>query len=269
MTDIKIFFVIILFLFFSAFTENLISEQSAYDTELFIIGTVHESTEAFNSDTLLNILNEISPDVILIESDSSYFTSGFKLNDDIKEAFLETKAVTEYLKLKPAELRPYDIYGRDEFLDDPKRISLESDFFSAIASLNEKGSFNNEAAGIFTKISSMINTANEMSFENASYINSPEGSLKIDTINYYTYEGLSSLISLTPELKNYGKYWKDECRFWEKRNKVMTENILKYLKQFKGKRIVVLCGFAHKNILKEGIQQKKKSDILIKEFWRY
>ncbi|HMS32839.1 MAG TPA: hypothetical protein PKC91_02025 [Ignavibacteria bacterium] len=267
MTDKKIFFVIILFLFLSVFTENLISDQSVNETELFVIGTVHESTEAFNSDTLLNILNEISPDVILIESDSSYFTSGFKLNDDIREAFLETKAVTEYLKIKSTELRPYDISGRDEFLDDPKRISTESDFFSEIASLNEKGSFNNEAAGIFTKISAMINTANEMSFEKASYINSSEGSLKIDTINYYTYEGLSSLISLTPELKSYGNYWKEECTFWEKRNKVMTENIFKYLKQFTGKRIVVLCGFAHKNILINDIDKGKNKKIVLKDFW--
>lgn len=256
-------FSIIIFAGFTNYT------QAGNETELYIIGTVHESTEAFNSDTLLNILNEIKPDVILVECDSSYMTRDFRLKEDIKHAFLETSAITEYLNVRSAVLRPYDISGRDEFLDDQNRMSNEAELFSEIASLNEKGSYSKGAVEIFTRIFSMINTAGNMSFEKASYINSPEGSLKIDTINYYTYEGLSTLISLTPELKNYGKYWKDECRFWEKRNKVMTENILKYLKQFKGKRIVVLCGFAHKNILKKDIQQKRGEDILIKEFWKY
>ncbi len=263
----KILYTFLLLLLLTAITDTSNSFCYWNEAELYIIGTVHESTEAFNSDTLLNILNEIKPDVILIESDSSYFTSGFKLSEDIRDAFLETKAVTEYLKINPAELRPYDISGRDKFLDDPKRISQESDFFSEIASLNEKRSFNIQAAEIYMKISAMINSANEMSFEKASYINSPEGSNKIDTINYYTYEGLSSLISKTPELKNYGKYWNAECGFWEKRNKVMTENILKYLKYFKGKRIVVLCGFAHKNILKNGIIESQNEKIVLKNFW--
>jgi hypothetical protein len=33
--------------------------------------------------------------------------------------------------------------------------------------------------------------------------------------------------------------------FWDKRNKVMAENIIEYTKEFEGKKIVVFMGFEH------------------------
>lgn len=263
----KIFSVIILFLLFIAFADTSHSIHLENDTELFVIGTVHESTDSFNSDTLLNILNRIRPDVILIESYSSYFTPDFRLNDDVKYEFLETSAVTEYLKRNSAELRPYDISGRDKFLDDKKRLSAESDFFNDISVLKENGSLSKEADQIYEKIFSMMNTAGDLSYSAASFINSREGSSKIDTINYFTYDGLGLLISLTPELEKYRAYWDKECSYNEKRNKAMLRNILKIAGYYEGKRIVVLCGFAHKNFLINGINKSKNKKFVLKDFW--
>jgi len=263
----KIFFVITLLLLFISFAENSHSIQLENDTELFVIGTVHESTDSFNSDTLLNILNKIKPDVILIECDSSYFTSDFRLNDDVKYEFLETSAVSEYLKNNTPVLRPYDISGRDKFLDDKKRLSAESDFFSDISVLKEKRSLSREADQMYEKIFSMMSTAGDLSYSAASFINSLEGSSKIDTINYYTYDGLGLLISLTPELEKYRSYWDKECSYNEKRNKAMLRNILKIAGYYEGKRIVVLCGFAHKNFLINGINKSMNKNIVLKDFW--
>ena len=263
----KIYFVIILFLLFIAFADTSSSIQLENDTELYVIGTVHESTDSFNSDTLLNILNKIKPDLILIESDSSYFTPDFRLNDDVKYEFLETSAVSEYLKNNTSLLRPYDISGRDKFLDDKKRLSDESDFFNDVSVLKEKGRLSREADQIYDKIFSMMNTAGNLSYSAASFINSTEGSSKIDTINYYTYDGLGLLISLTPELEKYRAYWDKECSYNEKRNRTMLRNILKIADLYEGKRIVVLCGFAHKNILINGINKSKNKKIVLKDFW--
>lgn len=267
MSDKKIFSIILLFLILITFTGTLHSIQYDNETELYVIGTVHESTEAFNSDTLLNILNKIRPDVILIESDSSYLTSDFRLNDDVKYEFLETAAVTEYLKTHSAELRPYDISGRDKFLDDKKRLSSESDFFSEISGLKEKGSFSKDAVQIYEKIISMMSTAGDLSYSSASIINSPEGSRIIDTINYYTYDGLELLIKLTPELEKFRSYLEKECSYNEKRNNTMLKNILKIAGFYEGKRIIVLCGFAHKNFLINGIKKSMNNKIVLKDFW--
>lgn len=237
--------------------------------EIIIIGTVHISTPNYNSDTLLEILNKINPGAILIECDTSFMTPDFELKDDVKYSFMETSAVTKYKKNKSVQLRPIDIPGGDSFFDDPDRKINESNFFNDIRliSKSKNENLNEEAAYILDRISDMMNTAEVMVNSKASYINSPEGKANADTINYYTYTGLSRLINLIPELTQYKKYWDKEYSNWNKRNNVMLGNILKYKKYFEGKRIVVLCGFAHMNFLKAALL--KNRDLILKEFWDY
>jgi len=61
--------------------------------------------------------------------------------------------------------------------------------------------------------------------------------------------GITNLIKETPELSDYADYWKKEYDFWIERNDAMVKNILNFSKEFKGKKILVMCGFAHKTIL--------------------
>lgn len=266
----KILFLIpFIFLILLHFAGLASAERINNPTEIYIIGTVHISTPNYNSDTLLNILNYINPDVILIECDTSFMTPDFELKDDIKYTFMETNAVTEYKKNKSVQLRAIDIPGGDSFFDDPVRKINESNFFYDILYLSksENENLNEEAIYFLDRIADMMNTADKMVNAKASYINSPEGSTNADTINYYTYSGLSRLIDLIPELSQYKTYWDNEYSNWNKRNNVMLENILKHKKYFNGKKIVVLCGFAHMNFLKAGILEN--SDLILKEFWDY
>lgn len=232
------------------------------ETQIYIIGTVHKETGQFNSDTLLRILNEINPDVILVECDSSYFTSDFEFQEDIKNYFLETKAVSDYQKSKNVIIRPYDITGRDLHYDDYSKITREKSFFKKLDSLKDNYSGNNEVRKNLNSYHSLLELADKMTRSEISYINSIEGSKNIDTINYSTYEGLYFLVSNIPELSPFKSYWIDEYNFWNKRNDAMIENIFKYSKQFEGKRIVVLCGFGHKNILEKGILKNQEIELV-------
>ncbi len=239
-------------------------------TDIIIIGTVHYNTNNYNSDTLKEILDNIKPDVILVECDSSYMTPDFQLSEDIKDIFLETKAITKFLNEKHADLRPYDIPGRDLFLNDHTREKNQTNFFEDISILHRDNKLNDSALNIFNRVISMMNISEEMANSPATYINASEGSKKIDTINYYSYIGLDNLIKLTPELSPYYTYWQLENQYWNERNYTMLQNILNYEKTFAGKKIVVLCGFAHKNILKNGLAQKAKdNNFNVKEFWEY
>lgn len=236
-------------------------------TRVIIIGTVHQSTFNFDSDTLISIFNLINPDVILVECDSSYMTSDFRLKDDIKYLFPETMAITEYSKSKSVELRPYDINGRDIFLNDYRRRRNKRNLFTDIYTLTRNGKLNNESIDMLNKVLSMMNVTDKMANSTVSYMNSPEGSINIDTINYYSYDGLYRLIESTPELTDYKSYWNDEHSYWQKRNDVMIENILNHMKKYEKKTIVVLCGFSHKNILKEGLKKEGIENSVVNEFW--
>jgi len=249
----KLIFTFLLVLSLSNLTKALTSFPTAGKTRIIVVGTVHVPTYNFDSDTLLSILNNIRPDVILVESDSSYLTRDFQLKEDIKYSFPETSAITNYLQTNRVQLRPYDINGRDFFLNDRERKRNERSFFNDIEYLSMNDKLNSDAINILNKILAMMSTSREMAFERSTYINSPEGSKKIDTINYYSYTGLSQLINSTPELSQYRSYWDEENNYWEKRNNVMLENIISYAKFFEGNTIVVFCGFAHKNLLKNGL----------------
>lgn len=249
---------------------SLSANNNEVETDIVVIGTVHYSTYNYNSDTLLGILNRINPDVILVECDSSYMTADFELKEDIQNAFLETRAITKFQKGKDVSLRPYDISGRDIFLNDYNRKRNESNFFKDIHFLSRSEKLNNTAINILNKVLMMMSISEEMANAAASYINNLEGSKKIDTINYYTYTGLDKLIQSTPELSSYRSYWEDENKFWNERNSMMLENILEYSNYFAGKKIVVLCGLAHKNILKKGLVLKTKEENLnVKEYWEF
>jgi len=183
-------------------------------------------------------------------------TSDFKLNEDIEYAFMETSAITIYSRTNNVTLRPYDIDGRDAFLDGYGRKRNESNFYSDINNLSQTNKLSSEGSEMFSRILSMINVSEEMANATPTYINSEEGRKKIDTINFYSYTGLRKLIDLSPGLSDYDSYWNTETEYWNIRNNVMIENIVKYKNEFEGKRIVVLCGLSHKNILKNGLNKK-------------
>lgn len=239
-------------------------------TEIVVLGTVHEPTARYNPDTLVNILNRISPDVVLVECDTSYMTPDFNFKEHIKDIALETRALTMYKEMKSFEMRPYDINDRDKFLDSYERRDKESGFFNDIDRLYSNGNLSGIAISILDNIITMMSTAEKMVNSNPLYINNTEGSRNIDSINYYSYNGISRLIDEAPELSHYKPYWDNEYSFWIERNNIMLDNIIKYKNAFPGKRIVVLCGFAHKNILKNGLTAKAPAEnISVKEYWEY
>ncbi|HMS63922.1 MAG TPA: hypothetical protein PKD83_01565 [Ignavibacteria bacterium] len=238
-------------------------------TEITVIGTVHYETRGLISDTLLSIFLKIKPDVILFESDSTYFSSENEIEDDIKDEFLETKAITKYKESNSLKLIPYDIPGRDDYMNDYERVSHRANLFYDLNVMLKKKSYN-DSLNVMKYYEILLNLSAVMSDTTITYINSIDGCKKIDSINSLTYEGIAEIIKSTPELSGYAEFWKSENEFWNKRNNVMLENILREIKIFSGKKVIVLCGFAHKKFLKSKISSKAfENYAVVKEFWEY
>ncbi|MDV7401710.1 hypothetical protein RZS08_60385, partial [Arthrospira platensis SPKY1] len=97
--------------------------QNNDSTEICVIGNSHTNTNYFNAQILDSILNCIKPDLILIELDSSFFTSDFQF-DTINKPYLLNKeksspsilGTTIYINNhKNTDIRPFDISGRNTF----------------------------------------------------------------------------------------------------------------------------------------------------------
>lgn len=89
----------------------LISCKKEKVTEIIILGTLHKPEPNFNSEILFDILENLKPDLILMEGDSSFFTSNFRLKKALNsnEVIASQKYADKYPMTK---LRPYGFEGR-------------------------------------------------------------------------------------------------------------------------------------------------------------
>lgn len=247
---------------------SLLKPLSADTTEVIIIGTVHYETENFNSDSLYNIFVTLNPQLILMESDASYMTEDFKLKPGYEDIANETKAVTTYLVGNNPAIRPYDIENRDHFLFSTNRRRTERNFFNDLSELYDWGKLSENAAQITNELIVNMDEAQSMTFSTPFDINRDENKETIDKINYYDFEAVSEIIKTTPELSSYESYWKEVSDFWMMRNDAMITNIKKYINEFSGSRIIILCGFAHKPYLLNGLEDLSSSGVIeIKNYW--
>jgi hypothetical protein len=258
----KTLILIILTLFLS------FNNSRADSTEVIIIGTVHYETENFNTDSLYNIFVDLKPDLILMESDASYMTEDFLLRPGYEDIANETRAVTKYLLESKPLLRPYDIENRDHFLFNTNRRRTERNFFEELSSLYSDGDLSEDAFRLTDELMLSMDEAQSMTFSTPFHINQEENKEIIEKINYYDFEVVGDIIRSTPELSSYDTYWKEVNDFWMVRNNAMVENIKKHIKDFQGRRIIVLCGFAHKPYLEEGLKDLAyNGEIKIKNYW--
>ena len=246
----------------------IFTNAKADTTEVIIIGTTHNETENFNPDSLYNIFLKLQPHVILMESDSTYMTYDYRLKDHIKDIANETRAVTLYLESNNVHLRPYDITNRDNYLNSFRRRRMERSFFEKLTELYESGNMSSNASSIINGLINSMDYAEYLSYNTPFEINRPENDTLIKEINYYEFEAFHQLINETPELYEYGEYWQEHTNFWVMRNNAMVENIIRYAREFSGKRLIVLCGFSHKPYLQDGLKELVlNGEIIIKEYW--
>lgn len=66
-----------------------------------------------------------------------------------------------------------------------------------------------------------------------------------------------SIIKRTKKLKKWLKFAELRKEYWNKRNKAMADNIIKYYNEFKDKKIIILVGNDHKYALLEILKENK------------
>jgi len=82
------------------------------------------------------------------------------------------------------------------------------------------------------------------------------------------YDQGLEMIRSTPELQDHLAFWELACAEWERRNKAMAVNIIRWIEKFRGKQLVVLVGAAHKYfLLDELLPKQEEFGFDIKEFW--
>jgi hypothetical protein len=239
-------------------------------TEIVLVGTVHSPTTKFTEGTLIDILRRVNPDLVLLELDPSFFDGSFALPEKYQNISLENKAVTAYLKTAGARLRPFDIEGRNKFYQEHDYFKRELSLNQELSRLYAAGRLSAEAKLLFEGLTALAAVRDSCGAERPEVINSSACDTAIEKKQGYAFKGIGQIVALTPALKEFKPFWNLADDFWARRNEAMVRNVVKYAKELKAERAVVLCGFEHRYYLRHKLAEQAAAEgFLVKEYWEY
>jgi hypothetical protein len=236
-------------------------------TELIIIGTIHNGNKLFNHKTLFEVLKKNKPDIILWEQ-SIKFKRIFGLSTanflNLERPGIEQLSLQKYSRFnKKVQILPYDtlIPSRNYYLENLIAVkqTFHDNLFNAKKTISDSTIYENYAK----KYNFYVNFIDTSTLSRINQNDVVEMSRKL----YYLEEN-----AIFPLGKKYitdsllvDEFY-DEIQFWNARNKYMVNQIIKYTKQFAGKKIIVLTGLNHKYYLQDKLKGQKKTDVRITEF---
>lgn len=233
-------------------------------TKIYIVGVVHSENEFRNSDSLLNILKDIKPDLILSEFDSTqtFFHKGYVISK-IPWWYTVARQLRIFRKVPPEieVLYKYKkIDGSVKILPFDKEISNRRKFAKHYNQSKENWSLALENAftrGLMPDSLSEVRS-NLVKYDDWLYhtaqkgyreINKPVVSDSIRQKQMIESEYFFRLIDSVETFKEF-KSWKAVYNsMYLDRNEVMVNNIIKLTEIIKAKKVVVFPGLMHKYYL--------------------
>ena len=227
----------------------------AQKTELYIVGTVHEKSKDCTAKDIYAVLNELQPDVILLEMDSTIYTKW--VNQEIKKESNESKASLKYKKTKAdLEIRPFDMQGSVEYLYTNKAFEMEMDLEMDVGKQYMKGRMSTNNAKLYEEYLNLRDKTFQYK-QTLPIINSTEIDALVASIEG-VHSSFGEIISSNKSLNKYKAFYKELWSFNNRRNNTMVENIIKNIQEFEGKRVVVLVGYTHRHFLIKELRKKEK-----------
>ncbi|HHN47758.1 MAG TPA: hypothetical protein ENN08_02295 [Bacteroidales bacterium] len=250
------------------------SQNNPKTREVCIIATTHDTNDFCNPQILDSILQVIEPDLILVEMDSTFFTTDFYY-DTISRPYLiipesssvETITTHIYKKEHPeVDIRPYDISMRNDYYRQQDYFNMKPAMYQDIFRYTSGGSNSERDYRDFMLLAVSLHCINNLNITSLAEMNA-ETTSSLTFLQNMVY--MNSAINLTESIDSIRKYqdfakWQKD--FWETRNAKMIDNIISVSEGYE--RIVVLTGNLHKYYLVMGLSADHLN-IKLKEFWEY
>jgi hypothetical protein len=259
---------ITLTLFLSSLIYNAQIINNKQKAELIVIGTVHFPTKQINKDTIYSVLENLKPDVILMESDMTNFNSDFTFKNTYDEN--EWNAVIKYRNnfkntlVRPIEFEGRNKYRKDNGIQNPDVVLNEINVLDSLNILREKHK------KIWSRFIDLSNSLNESDNKSLKDINSVSTENLVRERQFYQYQKLKEISDENDEFAklkvetasrdsiSFRELYRRYCYFEELRNRTIIDNILKWKEKYPNKKIVVLIGFYHKYFLVNELKWKQK-----------
>lgn len=261
----------------------ILLSQNNNSATVVIIGVRHTATRFVNTDSLLLVLQKVKPDLILdeMQSPSGYYTKEKELRKFRASVQLRIKlgigkklspekmVLYKYRKIEPnIIIRPFDIYieKRNKYIRVDSR--WERKFFSIINDPKCSNTFSSNQTDLFlefVRLNNFLYDIIQKSYFDMNQPDVPDSLRKMMAVRDPFIMSIVDSVAIAGSLK---PYYQKEKNFWRERNEKMASNIIDYIQEFPGKRIVILTGLLHKYFLLDLLKQSHQKDLFkIVEFY--
>ncbi|MGB4772860.1 MAG: hypothetical protein WBP58_15450 [Chitinophagaceae bacterium] len=255
------------------------SPEDSSKSKVYIIGVIHEQKNFRNADSLLIILNNIKPDLILCEMDTLtlMFQSDYTLykpkgweNEKRKLRFKkstppEYKATYLYARKNPSlYVHPFDmtIANRKEYWE----FLSAKKWHQALKKAYKTGTFQGEFDSAYHSYFNYFEQYNILSKLTYSQLNRPS---LVDSFRNIlrTEDSLSNLLLEKVDVSSSYKEWHQRmAKMDRERDEIMAKNILYFIERTKAKKVVVLTGLLHKPFLLDELNTETDKLVLVEYF---
>lgn len=273
----------ITFLLANFFLTSILLSQNNKHTTVVIIGVSHTESRFMNTDSLLHVLQKVKPDLILdeMQSPSGFYTKEKELRELPASVQLRTKlgigkklppekmVLYEYRKIDPnIIIRPFDIYIEDRNKYIRQDSEWENKFFGIVNDPKYSNTFSSYQTDLFlqyVRLNNFLYDITRKSYFDMNQPDVPDSLRKMIVVSDPFILSIVDSVAIAGSLKPY--YEKNKI-FWRERNEKMASNIIEYIQENPGKRIVVLTGLLHKHYLIDLLHQTPRRDLFkIVEFY--
>ena len=231
-------------------------------TDVIIIGVKHSPNPSFNSDSLFKVVANLKPDLILIEQDSvsSTFKSGvFKPFPDwvmsLRRTFGWAKRDVEYNFLHKyyhdfpkVIIKPMDVAfngtDRKKYIDE--YLQLEEDLEVAISEAYDRKEMSDYRASVNLTRDKLGAFAAARVYGSLQDINADSTTEALRQLEMLENVHFKALVDSVHSLQRFSSRVHKQLQLAKFRDEEMVQQILRYIQEYRGKRIVVVVGFLHR-----------------------
>lgn len=237
--------------------------QEVRITDVIIIGTKHSPNPVYNSDSLMKAVLHLKPDLLLLEQDStSYiFKSGvfkplpgwslyLRRISGWSKKDVEGNMIFRYHREFPQIIiKPFDVaYNgaeREKYIDE--HLQLEKDFSVAMYDAYDRREMSDYRATVHLErdqyLSFLLQQLRNGMLKDFNTDSTTQVIRQLETLDYVHFK---ALVDSVPSLKRFSSRVYKDLQLAEHRNEVMVQQILRYINEYRGKRIVVINGLLHR-----------------------
>jgi hypothetical protein len=236
--------------------------QDSLVTDLILIGTKHTPHAGYHSDSLLKVVVNLKPDIILIEQDSvsgvfktgqfkpiprwiQYLSriTGWSKND------IEGNMIHKFHREFPhVIIKPFDVAlnGHERDKNRKEFIQLEKVFEVAMSKAFDNKEMSQYRANVHLTREQLHTQMSKRLYSVLQEFNTDSTTEIIRQLKTLEENHFKALVDSVPSLQPFSKRVYQMFDNWQLRDKVMVQQIQRYILAYPGKRIVAISGAFHR-----------------------